>query len=234
MRIATLTLMVAFAAPAAGLASEAPLPGPTVGWGLSDAWRESIARILGAQRAEPANGVPRLSADLPDSFDDERRIRVRASSSFSPRIAMSLPAWEAADGSAGIDLSAQSRRPRPGMHSSGIPDRTLWSTSAEAWHDAGPFTAYAGAGTGRSSDTQDPGRLERNAYAGLEVDGLGGVWRLESGWLRGDPLFGTERDTRLAWRGAIARGWSLGLEASLVTAPGWTDRAAFVSLRGKL
>ncbi|MBK7657746.1 MAG: hypothetical protein IPJ28_00765 [Betaproteobacteria bacterium] len=234
MRIATLTLAAALAAPAAGLASEAPLPGPAAGWGMSEAWRESIARSLGALRAESANGVPRLSADLPDSFDDERRVRVRASASFSPRIAMSLPAWVAADGGAGIDLSAQARRPRAGQHANGIADRTLWSTSAEGWHDAGPFTAYAGAGTGRSSDTFDPGRLERNAYAGLELDGLGGVWRLESGWVRGDPIFGTEREMRLAWRGAIARGWSLGLEASLVTAPGWIDRAAFVSLRGKL
>lgn len=234
MRIATLSLAVALAAPAAGLATEAPLPGPTAGWGLSDAWRESIARILGAVRAESATGVPRLSAESPDAFDDERRVRVRASSSFSPRIAMSLPAWVAGDGNSGIDLSAQSRRPRPGLHASGIPDRTLWSTSAEAWHDAGPFTAYAGAGTGLSSDYLAPGRLERTTYAGLELDGLGGVWRLESGWVRGDPLFGTERDTRLAWRGAVARGWSLGVEASLVTAPGWADRAAFVSLRGKL
>lgn len=234
MRIATLTLTVALAAPAAGLASEAPLPGPTVGWGLSEAWRESISRILGAVRAESAPGVPRLSAETPDAFDDERRVRVRASSSFSPRVAMTLPAWVAADGSAGIDVSAQSRRPRPGQHANGIADRTLWSTSAEAWHDAGPFTAYAGAGTGRGRDSLDAGRLERNAYAGLELDGLGGVWRLESGWVRGDPLFGTEREMRLAWRGAIARGWSLGVETSLVSAPGWTDRAAVVSLRGKL
>ena len=133
MRIATLTLAAALAAPAAGLASEAPLPGPAAGWGMSEAWRESIARSLGALRAESANGVPRLSAELPDSFDDERRIRVRASSSFSPRIAMSLPAWVAADGGAGIDLSAQARRPRAGQHANGIADRTLWSTSAEGW-----------------------------------------------------------------------------------------------------
>lgn len=234
MRIPALTLAIALAAPASGFASEALLPGPSAGWGLPQAWRESLARALGAERADDRAALASASLPLLEIADEGRRVRVRASSSHSPRVLMTLPAWVAGDGRSGLDIAGATRRPRTGLHANGIPDRTLWSVSAEAWRDLGPLTAYGGAGTGRSSDWQDPARLERSAYAGLEFDGFAGTWRIESGWLKGDPALGTERDVRIGWRGPVAPGWSLGVEAGALQAPGFTDRSVTVSLRGRL
>jgi hypothetical protein len=153
-----------------------------------------------------------------------------------PRVLVTMPAYVSPDGFGGVDLTGQARRPRAGRFDKGLADRTLWGASVEAWREEGPVTAYAGAGTG-TGDTGDslaPARRERNAYAGLEVLTGNGMWFAESAWTQGGILGGTERDTRIGWRGSLARGWSLGIEANALRSHDFSHRSIALSLRGAL
>mgnify|MGYP000964848856 CR=1 FL=1 len=189
----------------------------------------------GVERLAQEAGERRRGAAGRDRDGDvaAARIKVRASISSQPKVNLSLPLARLSGGAGGIELSGQARSPRAGLTATALAERTLWSAGAEAWHDIGPVTAYAGTAIAREWDAFEGPHRTRNTYGGIEWEGAG-LWGLEHGTWRSALEGRDERETRLSWRHRIARGWSAGVEATEIRGDGWRDRRIGLALRGAL
>lgn len=230
--LALLALAAALGAPSV---AGAGAPDPTGDVLFASPWRESVAKVLAAMR--PAAAPPAAGASVFGTADDgdvaAARIKVRASISSQPKVNLSLPLARLSGGAGGIELSGQARSPRAGLTATALAERTLWSAGAEAWHDIGPVTAYAGTAIAREWDAFEGPHRTRNTYGGIEWEGAG-LWGLEHGTWRSALEGRDERETRLSWRHRIARGWSAGVEATEIRGDGWRDRRIGLALRGAL
>lgn len=165
---------------------------------------------------------------------DDWRVRASSSTEAGPRVTLGLRALEADDGRWGVDLSGEARRSLDATPAWAGNARTRWSATVEGWHAVGPAVVFAGTGISGASREGFGERPGSQAHAGIEfaLEGAGAL-SLETSWSMPGDGFGVEREHRVAWNRALARGWRAGLEASVVNAPGWSGRALLATVRGR-